>query len=155
MEIHWVGFADLSAEERAEIEARVEALGAGHSDLIDVRLTGRKTGHHQHGAQEARITCQARGREIVATRTRPDLGLALNEALDARGPEYLPRTEHLESDGAPLYTNRLILEDSPYLLQHAHNPVNWYAWGPEAFATAARTRTRWTFPSRRTVSRRT
>src|SRR5438067_5360715 len=36
------------------------------------------------------------------------------------------------------YTNRLILETSPYLLQHAHNPVNWYAWGEEAFARARR-----------------
>ena len=32
------------------------------------------------------------------------------------------------------YTNRLIDETSPYLLQHAHNPVNWYPWGEEAFA---------------------
>src|SRR5258705_11033677 len=34
------------------------------------------------------------------------------------------------------YTNRLIREKSPYLLQHAHNPVDWYAWGEEAFAKA-------------------
>ncbi len=34
------------------------------------------------------------------------------------------------------HTNRLINETSPYLLQHAHNPVNWYAWGPEAFEAA-------------------
>src|SRR6478735_3736387 len=33
-------------------------------------------------------------------------------------------------------TNRLIHETSPYLLQHAHNPVDWYAWGDEAFAKA-------------------
>jgi len=32
--------------------------------------------------------------------------------------------------------NRLALEKSPYLLQHAHNPVDWYAWGEEAFARA-------------------
>ena len=32
--------------------------------------------------------------------------------------------------------NRLINETSPYLLQHAHNPVDWYAWGEEAFAKA-------------------
>src|SRR5437763_921056 len=32
--------------------------------------------------------------------------------------------------------NRLIHETSPYLLQHAHNPVDWYAWGPEALAAA-------------------
>jgi uncharacterized protein YyaL (SSP411 family) len=34
------------------------------------------------------------------------------------------------------YTNHLIRESSPYLLQHAHNPVNWYTWGPEALAKA-------------------
>jgi uncharacterized protein YyaL (SSP411 family) len=33
-------------------------------------------------------------------------------------------------------TNRLARESSPYLLQHASNPVDWYPWGPEAFATA-------------------
>src|ERR1700758_3412412 len=34
------------------------------------------------------------------------------------------------------YTNALINESSPYLLQHAHNPVNWYSWGEEALARA-------------------
>ena len=33
-------------------------------------------------------------------------------------------------------TNRLAREKSPYLLQHAHNPVDWYPWGEEAFAKA-------------------
>jgi len=36
----------------------------------------------------------------------------------------------------PEFTNRLALEKSPYLLQHAHNPVDWYPWGEEAFARA-------------------
>jgi uncharacterized protein YyaL (SSP411 family) len=36
----------------------------------------------------------------------------------------------------PRHTNRLIHETSPYLLQHAHNPVYWYPWGEEAFAAA-------------------
>ncbi|HEU4477217.1 MAG TPA: thioredoxin domain-containing protein [Pyrinomonadaceae bacterium] len=36
------------------------------------------------------------------------------------------------------HTNRLIHETSPYLLQHAHNPVNWNPWGEEAFAEARR-----------------
>ncbi|MBZ5594880.1 MAG: thioredoxin domain-containing protein [Acidobacteriia bacterium] len=35
-----------------------------------------------------------------------------------------------------MHANRLIHEKSPYLLQHAHNPVDWYAWGPEAFDRA-------------------
>ena len=34
------------------------------------------------------------------------------------------------------HTNRLAREKSPYLLQHAHNPVDWYSWGEEAFAKA-------------------
>jgi uncharacterized protein YyaL (SSP411 family) len=34
------------------------------------------------------------------------------------------------------HTNRLAKETSPYLLQHQHNPVDWYAWGPEAFEAA-------------------
>ena len=37
-----------------------------------------------------------------------------------------------------MHTNRLTGEKSPYLLQHAHNPVDWYPWGPEAFDKAAR-----------------
>ena len=36
------------------------------------------------------------------------------------------------------HTNRLAHETSPYLLQHAHNPVDWYPWGDEAFEKARR-----------------
>lgn len=36
----------------------------------------------------------------------------------------------------PQFRNRLALETSPYLLQHAHNPVDWYPWGEEAFSKA-------------------
>jgi uncharacterized protein len=39
---------------------------------------------------------------------------------------------------APEHTNSLIHETSPYLLQHAHNPVDWYPWGNEAFDKARR-----------------
>ena len=45
-------------------------------------------------------------------------------------------SRHVNADGTPRYTNRLSAETSPYLQQHAHNPVDWYAWGPEAFARA-------------------
>src|SRR5579859_1829343 len=41
-----------------------------------------------------------------------------------------------EGKSKPMHTNRLSHEKSPYLLQHAHNPVDWYAWGPEAFEKA-------------------
>ena len=35
-----------------------------------------------------------------------------------------------------MYTNELINQTSPYLLQHAHNPVNWFPWGDEAQSKA-------------------
>ncbi len=38
----------------------------------------------------------------------------------------------------PKQTNRLAQESSPYLLQHSHNPVDWYPWGDEAFEKAKR-----------------
>jgi uncharacterized protein len=53
-----------------------------------------------------------------------------------KGETYKPRTKHLDDKGWAKYTNRLFLESSPYLLQHAHNPVNWYPWGDEAFSAA-------------------
>ena len=38
----------------------------------------------------------------------------------------------------PSAENRLARETSPYLLQHKHNPVDWWPWGPEALAEAER-----------------
>ena len=67
-----------------------------------------------------------------------ELRQQLAAGLQSQGNDYQPRTRHLDAEGRPLYTNRLVLQDSPYLLQHAHNPVNWHAWGPEAFAQAKR-----------------
>lgn len=69
----------------------------------------------------------------------PSIPLAeLTSAIQNQGPDYTPRTEHLNKEGQPLFTNRLILEPSPYLLQHAHNPVNWYSWSEEALSEAKR-----------------
>lgn len=67
-----------------------------------------------------------------------ELAVDLQKAFQQKGDSYTPRTEHLREDGSPIYTNRLIYQDSPYLLQHAHNPVNWYSWGSEAFDAAKR-----------------
>ena len=65
----------------------------------------------------------------------PELATRLREALKQRtGP---PRTRHLVAGTSlAIYTNRLALEQSPYLLQHAHNPVDWRPWGDEAFDEA-------------------
>ena len=48
----------------------------------------------------------------------------------------LPQTNATGKGKEHKYTNELAKETSPYLLMHAHNPTNWYAWGPEAFAKA-------------------
>ncbi len=44
----------------------------------------------------------------------------------------------VEEEGEPLRENRLANEQSPYLLQHKNNPVDWYPWGEEAFEKAKR-----------------
>lgn len=61
---------------------------------------------------------------MAKTTAHPDIA-----SLDAIDRSALP------ADGGPGF-NRLIFESSPYLLQHASNPVDWYPWGEEAFSRA-------------------
>ncbi len=57
----------------------------------------------------------------------------------ATPPPTVPEPKPMpQSESEHAHTNRLIDETSPYLLQHAHNPVNWYPWGEEAFERAKR-----------------
>ena len=58
--------------------------------------------------------------------------LALTWLMTSSDASVKPTPAHSE------HTNRLAHEKSPYLLQHAHNPVDWYPWGEEAFAKARR-----------------
>jgi ribosomal subunit interface protein len=83
VEIHWRNLEEIEEAQREAVEGRLQALAEGHTDLIDVRIAARSTGHHRHGDREVRIACQARGSEIVAARVRPDAGRALDEAVDA------------------------------------------------------------------------
>ncbi len=53
-------------------------------------------------------------------------------------PRVASRTRHFDLEGRPRYSNRLAQSSSPYLLQHAHNPVDWWPWGDDAFAEARR-----------------
>ena len=46
--------------------------------------------------------------------------------------------KHRAAAQAPQHTNHLADSTSPYLLQHAHNPVDWYPWGDEALQRAKR-----------------
>jgi Protein of unknown function, DUF255 len=51
---------------------------------------------------------------------------------------FVTSTDSFANPTPAEHTNRLAQEKSPYLLQHAHNPVDWYPWGEEAFAKARR-----------------
>ena len=53
-------------------------------------------------------------------------------AEEPKGKEQ-PKAEEKKEKGKP---NKLAKSSSPYLLQHAYNPVEWYPWGPEAFEKA-------------------
>ena len=62
-------------------------------------------------------------------------------ALILTGVAFIPATawtapDEAQSPTEATYTNRLIDSNNPYLLLHAHNPVDWFPWGPEAFAKA-------------------
>ncbi|WP_075185642.1 thioredoxin domain-containing protein [Teredinibacter haidensis] len=60
----------------------------------------------------------------------------LLEEQHRKNGRYTIRTQNLDKHGQPLFVNSLIFSQSPYLLQHAHNPVNWQAWNDETFAMA-------------------
>ncbi|MDX2038976.1 MAG: DUF255 domain-containing protein [Isosphaeraceae bacterium] len=64
--------------------------------------------------------------------SRVALATLVGIALAAAGA----RADEPRAAEGPRRTNRLAKETSPYLLLHAHNPVEWYPWGPEAFAKA-------------------
>ena len=87
------------------------------------------------------ITCQIATASVFSTLPgtdafTPAVWTEIEEAWSQTPDDYTPRTQHLRDDGTPLYANRLLLAVSPYLRQHAHNPVNWYPWGEEALNKA-------------------
>ena len=84
MQIHWHQAKWVNDEHKTQIEERIHALAdQGHNDLIDVRISGNPSKHKGHTDHEVRITCEARGQEIVATRTGPKLERALHDALES------------------------------------------------------------------------
>jgi cold shock CspA family protein/ribosome-associated translation inhibitor RaiA len=106
MEIHWDELSDLGPQEREAAEAHLRRIAAQHDDLLSIRIAGHTTGHHQHGGREVHIIGHAKGREIAASRTRPDLGKALHDALGAFEREL----------------RRLRSRRSPRHPEHAHGP---------------------------------
>src|SRR3954469_18682486 len=100
------------AEQAApHVEARAGSAGAGTAATDPAPLPGAPEFRADTAERLRRRSAQLAGSEV-------------------------PRTRHLRADGSAKYTNRLLLETSPYLRQHAHNPVNWFPWGEEAFALA-------------------
>jgi uncharacterized protein len=85
-----------------------------------------RTGADQHRSTAAGIGVVAALAVTVLTCASPIL------ADDLAG-SGLPTDR---ASGPYAYTNRLIDSHDPYLLLHAHNPVDWYPWGAEAFAKA-------------------
>ena len=83
VEIHWTNLDGLEEKDRQGAEIRFRKLAASHNDLIDLRIAGKKNGHHAHASEEVRIACQARGREIVAARSGDQVGRALHDAIEA------------------------------------------------------------------------
>lgn len=70
----------------------------------------------------------------------PLAGICHAQEKDGKMRKPLPSSEEinaLPADGGDEF-NRLIHEKSPYLLQHARNPVDWFPWGDNAFARAKR-----------------
>jgi len=83
VQIHWIHCHDVSNEQREHVEARLRSLSAESDDMIDVRVVGSASNHHRRGGCGIKITCMARGHEIVAAREGDELGAALNEAMEA------------------------------------------------------------------------
>ncbi len=84
MEIHWHHMNFVDDEAKADIEKRLHALAdQGQGDLIDVRITGNPSRHKGHTDHEVKITCEARGQEIVAKCSGERLENALHDALES------------------------------------------------------------------------
>lgn len=82
MDIQWHVVTDLAPSCREAAEARIEKLGEGQKDLIHVVVHVEGSNHHQHGAAEAKIRCQAKGRELIAHERDDEPEIALTRAVD-------------------------------------------------------------------------
>ena len=82
MDIQWHVVTDLAQSCREAAESRIEKLGEGQKDLIHVVVHVEGSNHHQHGAAEAKIRCQAKGRELIAHERDDEPEIALTRAVD-------------------------------------------------------------------------
>ena len=124
---------------------RLSVVGDTHVDDFDERLANGDrrdwyTGAGSVESRESRVTvvgARPRGpvqKELrMHTRIMTCLWIGLMVAAATAGAARAGDDEPASKDRP---SNRLAKETSPYLLLHAHNPVDWYPWGPEAFARA-------------------
>jgi ribosome-associated translation inhibitor RaiA len=82
MDIQWHVVTDLAPSCREAAESRIENLAEGQKDLIHVVIHVEGSNHHQHGAAEAKIRCQAKGRELIAHERDDEPEIALTRAVD-------------------------------------------------------------------------
>jgi len=82
MDIQWHVVTDLDPSRKEAAEARILKLGQGQKDLIHVVVHVEGSNHHQHGAAEAKIRCQAKGRELIAHERDEEPEIALTRAVD-------------------------------------------------------------------------
>jgi uncharacterized protein YyaL (SSP411 family) len=76
---------------------------------------------------------------VSSLSSRIPIGKVNRSFFDANGKNNaMETTTETTAASGNAYTNRLAREKSPYLLQHAHNPVDWFPWGEEAFEKARR-----------------
>ena len=90
---------------------------------------------HEENAEDSTIKVAEDadvGDDVVADAVAKDVA----SANEATAGEVTENSDAATSEHASGTANRLINEKSPYLLQHAYNPVDWYPWGEEAFAKA-------------------
>src|SRR5581483_3250335 len=108
---------DRQPGDEGEREGRVDErpLPLGRGSVLRVEVDG------------IRVQRQEREPDVVGV----EYGAAEAAAIDRSHLQLVVRAAH-----AADHMNRLAHETSPYLLQHAHNPVDWYPWGEEAFARA-------------------
>ena len=82
MDIRWHVVTGLAPSCREAAESRIEKLAEGQKDLIHVVIHVEGSKHHQHGAAEAKIRCQAKGRELIAHERDEEPEIALTRAVD-------------------------------------------------------------------------
>ncbi len=110
----------------------------GEAEVLDHPRRGADVagffGAHEHESDQIEVHGPERVPEVAPSRPPRAWGRLTPPRPRHRSPGG-SRGRH-EPEGVPMSANRLAGEKSPYLLQHAHNPVDWYPWGDEAFAKA-------------------